>query len=193
MFSKENAMHNKNHSSPNSKWSTVLGVVEFLIYYSIFDYIFLNIFSSNILGILKGFLCTMLLHFVIETVKEKWRSYFTGTVYGTILMESNSSSSVPLKNVEISWGPSHHLSRKDTPVITNKKGEFHFESLPLRPNNLTLTVDLTNNRYIHQDIGDFEGVRWFLGKRWLGFPLSSGMPKRVDFVIPDIPPPIFGN
>ena len=189
-------MHNKNHSSPNSKWYPVLGVIEFLIYYSIIEntyhHIFLNIFGPR-KGFLCALLCTLLTIFVIETAKEKWRSYFKGTVYGTILMESDSTSSVPLKNVEISWGPSHHLSRKDTPIITNEKGEFHFESLPLRPNNLTLTAKLTNNRYIHQDIGDFEGVRWFLGKRWLGFPLSSGVPKRVDFVIPDIPPPIFGN
>ena len=176
-------MPTKNHTIHNSRWSPVLSVIEFLIYYSIFDYIFLNIF-----GTIKGLLCTILLIFVIETVKEKWRSFFKGTVYDDVILKSDGNPSIPLKNVEISWGPSHHLTKRDTPVITNAKGEFHFENLPLRP-NLTLTVKLTNNRYIYQAIGDFEGVRWFLGKRWLGFPISPGIPKRVDFIIPSMSSP----
>lgn len=189
-------MHKKTRSSPNSKWYPVLEVIQTLFYYIIMEITYNHIFF-NIFGGIKGLLCavisTFLIGFVIETAKKKWRSHFKGTVYGTILTKSNSNSSVPLKNVEISWGPSHHVTKKDLPAITNAKGEFHFESLPLRPNNLTLTAKLTNNRYIHQDIGDFEGVRWFLGRRWLGFPLSSGIPKRVDLMIPDIPPPIIGN
>ena len=170
-------MPTKNHTIPNSRWSAVLFVIEFLIYYSISEYIFLNIFGS-----IKGILCTILLFFVIETVKKKWRSFFKGTVYGNVILKNVGNPSIPLKNVEISWGPSHHLTKRDAPVITNAKGEFHFENLPLRP-NLTLTAKLTNNRYIHQAIGDFEGVRWFLGRRWLGFPISSGVPKGVDFIV----------
>ena len=175
-------MHTQNQTIPNSKWSPVLSVIEFLIYYTIFDCIFLTIFGLTIFGIIKGLLCTMLLHFVIETVKEKWRSFFKGTVYGNVILKSDSIPSMPIKNVEISWGPSHHLTQQDTPVITNTKGEFHFENLPLGP-YLTLTAKLSNNHYIHQAIGDFEGVRWFLRKRWLGFPISPGTPKRVDFIV----------
>ena len=189
-------MQNKNRSSPNSKWSYVLEVIQTLFYYSIIEITWHHIFL-NFFGPVKGLLCailfTSLIAYVIETAKKKWRSYFKGTVYGTVLTNSDSNASVPFKNIEISWGPSHHRTKKDIPVITNEKGEFHFENLPLKPNNLTLTAKLTNNRYINQDIGDIEGVRWFLGKRWLGFPISSGIPKRVDVVIPDIPPPIFSN
>lgn len=189
-------MLNKTRSSPNSKWSPVLGVIQTLFYYSIIEITWHHIFL-NIFGPVKGLLCaiisTLLINIVIEIAKKKWRSYFKGTVYGTVHTKSDSNASVPFKNIEISWGPSHHLTKKDVPAITNKKGEFHFENLPLKPNNLTLTTKLTNNRYIHQEIGDIEGVRWFLGKRWLGFPLSAGIPKRVDIVIPDLPPPIFGN
>lgn len=189
-------MHNKTRSTPNSQWSHVLAGIQTLFYYSLIEityrHIFFNIFGPT-KGILCAILCTLLINIVIEIAKEKWRSYFKGTVYGTVLTKSDSNSSVPFKNVEISWGPSHHLTKKDVPVVTNEKGEFQFENLPLRPNNLTLTAKLTNNRYIHQEIGDIEGVRWFLGKRWLGFPLSAGMPKRVAFVIPDMPPPIIGN
>ena len=180
-------MHTKNRPNPHSRWSPVLGIIEFLIYYSISEYIF-----SNIFGTIKGLLCTILLIFVVETVKEKWRSFFKGTVYGNVILKSGSIPSTPLKNVEISWGPSHHLKKQDTPVRTNAKGEFRFENLPLSP-TLTLTAKLTNNRYIHHAIGDFEGVRWFLGKRWLGFPISPSIPKRIDFVLPSMPSSAAGN
>ncbi len=43
-------------------------------------------------------------------------------------------------------------------------------------------------REVYQRVDGFEGV-----KQFLGLPISSGIPKRVDFVIPDIPPPIIGN
>ena len=118
----------------------------------------------------------LLIAFVIETVQKKWQSFFTGVVYGSVSLKSDSILSTPIKDVEISWGPSHYLTKRDLPVVTNAKGEFHFENLPLRP-SLTLTVKLPSNRYIHQGIGDFEGVRWFLGLRWLGFPISPGCSK----------------
>ena len=186
-------MDTKNRSSPNSKWFPVLSIINFWIYYLIFEYTYHHIFLDMlgpIKGLLCALLCTLLIIFAIETTKEKWRSFFKGTVYGTVLLDSTSPA--PIKNVEVSWGPSHHLPRKDTPVITDDKGEFRFENLPLRP-HLTLTAKLPNNRYVHQAAGDFEGVRWFLGKRWLGFPMSSGSPKHVDFVISDISPSIIGN
>ena len=188
-------MDTKNRSNPNSKWFPVLSFIEFLIYYLILEYTYHDIFYDilgPIIGFLCALLCTFLINFVIATAIEKLRSFFKGTVYGTVVLNSDSTSLAPIKNVEVSWGPSHHLSRKDTPVVTDEKGEFRFDNLPLRP-HLTLTAKLPNNRYVHQVIGDFEGIRWFLGKRWLGFPMSSGSPKRVDFVISDISPPIIGD
>ncbi len=188
-------MNAKKHSSLNSKWFPVLSFMNFLIYYLIFEntyqYIFLDLFGP-IIGLLCTLLCILLITFAIETATKKMRSLFKGTVYGTVVLNSDNTSPAPIKNVEVSWGPSHHLRRKDTPVITDEKGEFRFENIPLRP-HLTLTAKLTNNRYVHQVIDDFEGVRWFLGKRWLGFPMSSGIPKRVNFVISDMPPPITGD
>ena len=182
-----NRMSTKSHLSPNSKWFPVLSFIKFLIYYLIFEntyhYIFSDLFGP-IIGLLCTLLCILLITFVMETAIEKCRSFYKGTVYGTVVLNSDNTSPAPIKNVEVSWGPSHHLRRKDTPVITDEKGEFRFENLPLRP-HLTLTAKLTNNRYVHQVIGEIEGVRWFLGRRWLGFPMSSGIPKRVDFMISD--------
>lgn len=176
-------MHSKTQTPHNTQRSLVLGVIKFLIYYIIFEYVLLRIFGSNIIGIIKGLLCIMLLYCVIEIVKEKWRSYFEATVYGNIIVKNDSLSSIPIKNVEISWGPYHQRTKQITPVITNAEGEFHFDNLPLKP-NLTLTAKLPNNRFVHHAIGDFEGIRWLLGLPWLGLPISSGAPKRVDFVVP---------
>ena len=171
-------MHTKNQTILHSKWYPVLGIIKFLVYFIILDYII-----SDIFGVVAAFFGIILLELVIETVKKKWRAAFRGTVYGNVVLKSDGVSSVPIKDIEISWGPSHHRTKQTFPVITNAKGEFRFENLPLQP-YLMLTATLTKDRYIHQDIGDFEGVKWFLGRRWLGLPLSSGVPKRVDLIVP---------
>ncbi len=33
-------------------------------------------------------------------------------------------------------------------------------------------------------VGEIDGVKWFLGMPRLRLPLSSGIPKQVDFTIP---------
>ena len=175
-------MHNKNHSSPNSKWFPVLGIIRFLIYYSIFNYIFLNIFGLNILGILIGFLCTMLLHFVIETVKEKWRAAFTGTVYGKVVIKNNDTPTIPLKNIEISYN-SPFLEKPGIPIFSDVKGMFRFERVVPVHKPITLEAKIGKDHIIYQHIGKIEGVKWFLGKPSLRLPLSSGVPKYVDFVV----------
>lgn len=176
-------MHTKTQTTPNTGWPPVLGVIIFLINYVIFEFIFLRIFGSNIFGIIKGLLCMMLLYCVIEIVKEKWRSHFKGTVYGNVILKSDTIPSIPMKNVEVSWGPYHHRTKQNTPIITNAKGEFHFDDLPLKT-NLTLTARLSDNRYVHHVIGKIEGIRWLLGLPSLGLPLSSGVPIHIDFIVP---------
>lgn len=178
-------MYTKTHTIPNTGWSLILGVIKYLLYYLIFEYIILKIFGSDIFGIIKGLLCIILLYCVIETVKEKWRSLFKGTVYGNVFLKSDSIPSIPIKNVEVFWGPYHQRTKQNTPIFTNTKGEFHFDDLPLKP-NLTLTAKLPNNRYVHHAIGEIEGIRWLLGLPWLGLPLSSGVPIHVDFVVPPV-------
>lgn len=66
-------MLNKNRSSPNSKWSPVLGVIQTLFYYSIIEITWHHIFL-NIFGPVKGLLCailfTSLIAYIIESKKE---------------------------------------------------------------------------------------------------------------------------
>ncbi len=178
-------MHTTTQTTPNTRPSLVLGVIEFLSYCIIFEYTILNIFGSSPFGTVKGFLFITLLFCLKETVIRKWRSLFKGTVYGNVFLKSDSISSIPIKDVEVSWGPYHQRTKQNTPVITNAKGEFHFDDLPLK-HNLTLTAKLPNNRYVHHAIGEIEDIKWLLGLPWLGLPLSSGVPIHVDFVVPSV-------
>lgn len=45
-----------------------------------------------------------------------------------------------------------------------------------------------------KNVGEIEGVKWFLGiERWR-LPLSSGVPKRFDITIPtNYTPPIYND
>ena len=182
-ITEENAMHTKVQTTHNTRRHIVLRVVNFLIFYIIIEYVFFIIYGSDGFGEIKRLICVVLFSCLLDTVKKTWNSYFSATVYGKVMLISDSMSNIPLKNVEISWGPYHHRKKYNTPVITNAKGEFHFDDLPLKP-NLTLTAKLPNKRYVHNVIGEIEDIRWLLGSPWLELPISSGTPKRVDFIVP---------
>lgn len=175
-------MQTKTQKTDNIGRSLVLYVIDCSVFGIIYKFVFLKLYGSDGFGTLKALLCTLLLSLLLELAKKTWRSYFAGTVYGNVILKSDSMQTIPIKNVEISWGPHHHRKKQNTPVSTNAKGEFYFDDLPLKP-NLTLSVKLPNNRYVHNVIGEIEGVRWLFGLHWLELPISSGDPKRIDFIV----------
>ena len=99
-------------------------------------------------------------------------------------MATNSeTTTIPIERVEISYG-APNFTRLCIPVFTNAEGEFCFERDVPVGHDLTLTAKIGNNRCMREDMGEIERVKWFLGMRWLGLPVSSGVPKRVDFIVP---------
>lgn len=159
------------------QWSPVLIVIEVCLLGIIFGIIFGNS--------IRIFYFVLLLNVVINVVKKKWRAFFKGTIHGKVAMKYNATTIIPLENIEISY--SYPMAEPRTPAFTDAAGEFRFErEVPLgRDFTLTAKIEkIGKNRYVHQDIGEIEEVRWFLGRRWLGLPISSGIPKRVDFVVP---------
>lgn len=140
---------------------------------------------SALLGV---FIVVMLLYviifaivFVINFVIEKWRVAFYGTVYGKVVIKNNDTTTIPLKNIEISYS-SPFLEKPAFPVFSDAKGMFRFERVVPVHKPITLEAKV-EKEHIYQHIGKIEGVKWFLGKPSLGLPLSSGVPKYVDFVI----------
>ncbi len=180
-------MHIKNNTIPNRRRSPILGIIEFCIYYSIFEYIFLNIFGFTIFGIIIALLCTILLiiviqNFVIHFVTERWRAAFYGTVYGKVVMKDSDTTTIPLKNIEISYNSSF-LEKPGIPVFSDAKGMFSFERVVPVHKPITLEVKIEKDHIIYQHIGKIEGVKWFLGQPSLRLPLSSGDPKHVDVIV----------
>ena len=121
-----------------------------------------------------------------------WSGFFEGTIYGKVVMENGDTDSRRLENIEISWYTSDKI-RQCKPILTNTIGEYRFErDVPVGyPLYMTAKYEIGKSGYyreIRKMVDEIEGVSWFLG-----LPLSSGIPKRVDFVIPEKPPPIFGN
>ena len=57
-----------------------------------------------------------------------------------------------------------------------------------------MSLKYPNRSKIVEDAGEIEGVKWFLGiKRWR-LPLSSGIPKQFDIIIPaHYTPPIYDD
>ncbi len=114
-----------------------------------------------------------------------------GTVYGQVIQEDRGTNR--LENIEMSLSIGHS-GEKWSPVLTNAKGEYRFEKcVPVHLKYIVIMAKYESGasggtREITEIVDGIAGV-----KRFLGFPISSGTPKRVDFVIPDIPPPIIGN
>ncbi|RKU28813.1 hypothetical protein C6497_08620 [Candidatus Poribacteria bacterium] len=139
------------------------------------------IFSVNF-GFVEGISYSILLGVLITIIKNAWRKYFKGTIKGKVVLNQDKISFIPLKNIEVSY--SHPLVAPVTPVKTNSFGEFQFErNVPLG-RDFTVTAKIGSRKYIHQNVEEIEDVKWFLGLRWLGIPISCGIPKHVDFIVP---------
>ena len=188
-------MYTKNHTIPNSRKSPVLsrrshvlGIIEFWVYYIIFEYIFYNISGFHIFGLIKALLCTILLKFVIQDfvihfVTERWRAAFYGTVYGKVVMKDSDTTTIPLKNIEISYN-SPFLEKPGIPVFSDARGMFRFERVVPVHKPITLEAKIEKDHILYQHIGKIEGVKWFLGQPSLRLPISSGDPKHVDVIVP---------
>ena len=125
----------------------------------------------------------LLLLIGIGIAREVWFSFFSGTLYGKCLIEHDDTPALPIENIEISWDAGTKI-RRSTPVFTNTKGEYIFERKVPVGYNIVVTATFENDHHITKYVGEIEGVKWFLGIPWLRLPLSSGIPKRVDFTIP---------
>ena len=137
-------------------------------------------------------IAVILIYVFKGTATEIWSGFFEGTIYGQVVMENGDTDPRQLENIEISWFISDFV-KKCKPVLTNSKGEYRFDrDVPIGYNlSMTAKYEIGKPGYyreVHERVDEIEGVKWFLG-----LPFSSGILKRVDFVIPDIPPPIFGN
>ncbi|RKU09258.1 hypothetical protein C6501_15615 [Candidatus Poribacteria bacterium] len=161
-------MRSKVHPVFNDRWIPVFAFIELYLLCSIF-------------GTLAGIAYSILLGIAVTFTKNKWRNFFKGSILGKVVVGKSGSTFTPLENIEISY--SHPLLEPCTPTRTNALGEFSFENEVPLGKDFTLTAKIGNKNYIHQDIGEIEQVKWFLGARWLGLPISPGIPKRVDFVV----------
>ena len=127
---------------------------------------------------------------------EIWSRFFEGSIYGQVTREDGNTNR--LENIEVYLGftgdSTKRIPKKWRPVLTNSNGEYRFDNcVSVNSNTVRITVKYETEtpgyyREIRNRVEGIEGVR-----RFLGLPISSGIPKRVDFVIPDIPPPIIGN
>ena len=125
-----------------------------------------------------------------------WSRFFEGTIYGQVIREDGNTNR--LENIEVSLNFKGDLIRqipkKWRPVLTNAKGEYRFNNcISVNRSTIYITVkyETETSGYFRKIGKDVEGIEGVI--RFLGLPISSGIPKRVDFVIPDIPPPIIGN
>ena len=119
-------------------------------------------------------------------VAQIWRMLFLGTVNGKFVIERSEVLSNKIEDIEISLR-AIDCKVKVGSVSENTKGEYLFQSkIPLR-RKFTIAVDVGNRRVVTEDIGEIEGVRWLFGQPHLGLPISSGQPKEVDLVVPNIP------
>ncbi len=115
-----------------------------------------------------------------------WRRLFFGTVNGRVILEKSKILSNQVENIEILLRTDNYKV-KVGPIFENAKGEYLFQSKVPTGHPITLTVDVGNGQGVTENISEIEGVRWLFGKPKFGLPLSSGQPKQVDLVIPNIP------
>lgn len=120
---------------------------------------------------------------VYDFIAGKWRRAIKGTVFGKVVIKYEDKTIRPLNNIEIYYN-SPFLDKPGNPVFTDVDGKFCFENVVPVYKPITLEAKIGKDRVIYQHIGKIEGVKWFLGKPSLKLPLSSGKPKRVDFVVP---------
>ena len=118
--------------------------------------------------------------------------FFKGTVYGRVVMENGDTDPSQLENIEISWSTNNFVT-KCKPVLTDSQGEYIFDrEVPVGYNVSMYAKYETGNpvytRTVYEGLDGISGVRWFLG-----LPFSSGIPMRVDFVIPYRPPQTIKN
>jgi hypothetical protein len=133
------------------------------------------------------FIGWILFSLLVGTVKNVWCVIFEGAIYGKVVMENGDNVPQHVENIEISWDAGSN-ARKCNPVLTNSKGEYRFDRDVPVGHYLSMTARDRYHREIRINVGEIEGVKWFVG-----LPISSGIPKRVDFTIPAIPSPTAVN
>ena len=167
--------------------SEYIFMVLLLIFLSILNVLFNG--SGSMFDILMSMIlmCTIAsaIASVINSAAEKCRSAFYGTVYGEVVIKDNDMTTIPLQNIEISYN-SPFLEKPGDPVFSDAKGKFCFERIVPVDKPITLEAKIEKDRIIYQHIGKIEGVKWFLGKPSLRLPLSSGVPKHVNLVVPTL-------
>ena len=107
-------------------------------------------------------------------------------------MKNGDADPQQIENVKILWNAGS-VTKQCVPVFTNSEGEYRFECEVPIGYYITMTAKYGNNREIEKNVGEIEDVKWLLGIRRLGLPISSGIPKHVDFVIPSMPSSTAGN
>lgn len=129
----------------------------------------------------------VILIYILQGIGEEiWNRFFEGTIYGTVVMVTEDNTREPVGNVEISWSTGFGI-KQCRPVLTNFKGEYRFDNDVPLGYHISMTAKYGYQHETHQSVGEIEGVNWFFG-----LPISTGVHKRVDFIIP-YNPPIFGN
>lgn len=137
---------------------------------------------GELFGIFTIVVLLYLVNSAINFIANKWLAAFNGTIYGKIVVKNNNTTIIPLKNIEISYN-SPLLEKPGIPVFSDAEGRFRFERVVPVHKPITLEAKIGKDRLIYQHIGKIEGVKWFLGKPSLRLPLSSGVPKHVDFIV----------
>ena len=120
---------------------------------------------------------------VYDFVARKCRNAIKGTIFGEVVIKDEDKTIRPLNNIEIYYN-SPFLDKPGESVFTDEEGKFCFENVVPVYKPITLEAKIGKDQIIYQHIGKIEGVNWFLGIPSLKLPLSSGEPKRVDFVVP---------
>ncbi len=137
------------------------------------------------------YIIAILILMLIGIPKIIWSGFFDGTIYGTVVMANGDTDPRNYEEIEITWKASNTV-KKSKPAIINTNGEYRFDRDVPVGEYITLTVKygpIENGyrREIKEYPGFLEGVKWLFGSERLGLPLSSGIPKRVDFTIPPVP------
>ncbi len=163
---------------------------------SIYEYIFLVLMmlllsivillTSSLTEAIRWLVSMTIIFTIISVysfVAGKWRREIKGTVFGEVVIKDGDKTIRPLNNIEVYYN-SPFLDKPGEPVFTDVHGKFRFENVVPVLKPITLEAKIGKDRIIYQHIGKIEGVKWFLGIPSLKLPLSSGEPKRVDFVVP---------
>ncbi len=178
------------HRIFNHRWSPVIDWIFGIILYALILTIakilgFGDIFYRYELFFLIAFVI------IITIIAQIWRRLFFGTVYGKIVLDNNILQQHANK-IEF-FLTANSRKKKINPVPTKSLNELQFDCKVPVGCQITFTATDGNDEVINENVGEIEGVRWLFGIPYFGLPISTGVPKRVDFIIPYNPPPIFGN